>query len=440
MNLASYISFFTGERLARNPDQLRRAGYLVIYATLSPLFFVPNIVKWYNIGSLPLAVNMFFVMVVVLIMPGILKRTGSLAFSGNLVFGTLAWHFILLPYLTGGFDSTALTWNLVLPVMAATFVGVRSAVFWTLFMVGEIFVFYVLKVNGTPLPTMVLTADQRLQIQMANLLGPLLAMGITMFMVERGIRKTLLAQQNALDGQADAMADLGQTKADLENMADHLAQVFETAKGCTDQLRDRSLPQISEVIHRNADLARQSGRMMETSRESLGNTESALDELGRSMGAIRDASLEAADIVKNINEIAFQTHLLALNAAIEAARAGQAGAGFSVVAEEVKRLAEQAGSAAAGTEALIADTLKKIEDGVTITTRTGNTFSDLAVATREVMTLVERIAAGSAEQSRNIETMSGEVARIADVLAQPAARDGNGDGSRGNPLSPTEAD
>ena len=81
------------------------------------------------------------------------------------------------------------------------------------------------------------------------------------------------------------------------------------------------------------------------------------------MKEISRVSEETSSIIKSIDEIAFQTNLLALNAAIEAARAGEAGAGFSVVAHEVRTLAQKAAEAAKNTAALIEGTLVRVKDG-----------------------------------------------------------------------------
>lgn len=107
-----------------------------------------------------------------------------------------------------------------------------------------------------------------------------------------------------------------------------------------------SLEEISKMTRQNANNADQSNGFM---KEVDGVVERARDTLVQLTGAIGDitkASEETSQIIKTIDEIAFQTNLLALNAAIEAARAGEAGAGFAVVAEEVRNLAMRAAEAA----------------------------------------------------------------------------------------------
>jgi len=105
----------------------------------------------------------------------------------------------------------------------------------------------------------------------------------------------------------------------------------------------------------------------EMSKATLGSVKSGSEALQRSIGAIGDRAQEISKILRLIEEIADQTNLLALNAAIEAARAGEAGRGFAVVADEVKRLAERSARSTRDISAIIESVQKDVGAAVTLT-------------------------------------------------------------------------
>jgi methyl-accepting chemotaxis protein len=139
------------------------------------------------------------------------------------------------------------------------------------------------------------------------------------------------------------------------------------------------------------------------------------------MKEITTASEETSKIIKTIDEIAFQTNLLALNAAVEAARAGEAGAGFAVVAEEVRNLAMRAADAAKNTSGLIEGTVKKIKDGSDLVLKANEAFSEVSISTSKVGELVGEIAAASQEQAQGIDQINKAVTEMDKVTQQTAA-------------------
>jgi methyl-accepting chemotaxis protein len=160
---------------------------------------------------------------------------------------------------------------------------------------------------------------------------------------------------------------------------------------------------------------------MKEANQIVDHANQAMSELTTSMEDISDASQETSKIIKTIDEIAFQTNLLALNAAVEAARAGEAGAGFAVVADEVRNLAMRAADAAKNTTNLIEGTVKKVDDGSELVTRTNDAFKKVAESASKVGEIVSEIAASSNDQARGIEQTNNAMAEIDKVVQKNVA-------------------
>ena len=139
------------------------------------------------------------------------------------------------------------------------------------------------------------------------------------------------------------------------------------------------------------------------------------------MGEINEASRRIADIIGVIDEIAFQTNLLALNAAVEAARAGEQGRGFAVVAAEVRSLAGRSATAAKEIKTLIQDSVKKVEEGSSLVTQSGENLQQIVGSVKKVTDIVGEIAAASREQSAGIEQVNKAVAQLDELTQQNAA-------------------
>jgi methyl-accepting chemotaxis protein len=139
------------------------------------------------------------------------------------------------------------------------------------------------------------------------------------------------------------------------------------------------------------------------------------------MAAIKASSDEVAKIVKNIDEIAFQTNILALNAAVEAARAGEAGAGFAVVAEEVRNLAQRSAQAARETSGRIEDAINKTGHGVEVSGKVARSLKEIIEKARIVDDLVGQIAAASNEQAQGISQVNLAVTAMDKVTQSNAA-------------------
>jgi len=182
-----------------------------------------------------------------------------------------------------------------------------------------------------------------------------------------------------------------------------------------------SLEEMAARTQNNAQSTDKASELMTHSNAVAAKANASMAELNRSMKEIAGASEQTQKIVKSIDEIAFQTNLLALNAAVEAARAGEAGAGFAVVANEVRNLAMRAAEAAKNTASLMGEIVQKVQKGEQLVDRTAKDFEVVADSSNKVMQLMGEVSAASLEQSQGIDQINKAVAEMNRVTQQNAA-------------------
>jgi len=182
-----------------------------------------------------------------------------------------------------------------------------------------------------------------------------------------------------------------------------------------------SLEEITSMTRRNAESANQAKELANQTRVAAEAGSADMDAMSGAMTAIKTSSDNIAKIIKTIDEIAFQTNILALNAAVEAARAGEAGAGFAVVAEEVRGLAQRSAQAAKETADKIEDSIQKSGHGVAISNKVASSLTLIVDKARQVDTLISEIATASTEQSQGIGQVLTAVTQMDKVTQGNAA-------------------
>ena len=139
------------------------------------------------------------------------------------------------------------------------------------------------------------------------------------------------------------------------------------------------------------------------------------------MEKISDASMQIANIIQTIEEIADQTNLLSLNASIEAARAGEAGRGFAVVAGEIGHLANQCTEAVVDTRKLIQAALNEVESGNRIADEMAQVLQGVIVGMDEIVKAVEAVAENSDEQNQSMQQVNDAIEIISEVVQTNSA-------------------
>ncbi len=182
-----------------------------------------------------------------------------------------------------------------------------------------------------------------------------------------------------------------------------------------------SMEEMTSTVKQNADNAAQASQLAMAARDQAEKGGAVVGKAVDAMAKINEASSKISDIIGVIDEIAFQTNLLALNAAVEAARAGEQGRGFAVVATEVRSLAGRSATAAKEIKELIQDSTRKVEDGSTLVTQSGQTLEQIVMSVKKVSDIVAEIAAASREQSGGIEQVNKAVMEMDTMTQQNAA-------------------
>lgn len=247
-------------------------------------------------------------------------------------------------------------------------------------------------------------------------LALLLGIGFAVF-ITRGVGRALTGIATSIAEGAEQVASAaGQVSAASQSLAggasEQAASLEETSA---------SLEEMASMTKRNADHAQNAKTTALAARQSADAGAGQMKALVVAMDSIKAASEDITKILKNIDEIAFQTNILALNAAVEAARAGEAGAGFAVVADEVRSLAQRCAIAAKETAAKIEDSVRRSEQGVLISAAVDKSFGDIQTQVRLLDDLVVEIASASQEQSQGISQVNLAVTEMDKVTQSNAA-------------------
>jgi methyl-accepting chemotaxis protein len=222
--------------------------------------------------------------------------------------------------------------------------------------------------------------------------------------------------------------EVGQLNQSFSQMTVQLRRVIQKVMRLSRQVADgsscqasafeetsASINQIASMTKQNAENARFANQLIIENTNLVDQADQSMQDLELSMKQISEAGLQIGKIIKTIDEIAFQTNLLALNAAVEAARAGEAGAGFAVVANEVRSLALKSTEASKNTADLITNTLSRIEEGSGLVNKTGELFDRILAGTQKAKNLISEISDASHEQSQGLDQVNQAIVQIEGV-------------------------
>ncbi len=215
----------------------------------------------------------------------------------------------------------------------------------------------------------------------------------------------------------------GQLSDAARQVASSAQQIAEGASDQAASLEETSaaVEQLSSQTRGNAEAASQAAELGQRAREAASRGTGTTRNLDAAMEAINASSVQIGRIIKVVEEIAFQTNLLALNAAVEAARAGEHGKGFAVVADEVRSLAQRAAEASREIATLVEDSVSKAKEGSRVAATVGEALDAIAQDVTRVTDLLGGIAQASAEQAEGVGQIRDSITQIDRVTQSNAA-------------------
>src|ERR1043166_7959769 len=238
--------------------------------------------------------------------------------------------------------------------------------------------------------------------------------------VQSSANEILVSSEQMSNGAGQQDQEITNTSSAVEELTVSMKQVSNNAEAS------------AEAARRALDAAEQGNRAVRDTLEGMQRIRASVQATAKKIKSLGDRSLEISEIINLINAITEQTNLLALNAAIEAARAGEAGRGFAVVADEVRKLAEHSRTATKDIAALIkaiqAETneavvvmeegTKEVEIGARLADQAGKALDAISSVVRQSAELVQEISLASKQQVRGTEGVAHAMQIISNITRQ----------------------
>ena len=238
--------------------------------------------------------------------------------------------------------------------------------------------------------------------------------------VQSSASDIMVASEEMANGATQQDQEITNTSSAVEELTVSMKQVSNNAEAS------------AEAARRALDAAEQGNRSVRDTLEGMQRIRASVQASAKKIKSLGDRSLEISEIVNVINDITEQTNLLALNAAIEAARAGEAGRGFAVVADEVRKLAEHSRTATKDIAALIKaiqaetneavvvmeDGTREVEVGAKLADQAGKALDAISTVVRQSAELVQEISLASKQQVRGTEGVANAMQIISGITRQ----------------------
>ncbi len=257
----------------------------------------------------------------------------------------------------------------------------------------------------------------------------------------RDLRTLIGEVQNVSNSVAEASNTIAASASEMSQGANDQAQQTSEVAAAIEEMT-RTIYESSNHVKEAAQMAEKASALAMEGEKVFRDTLSGMEKIAdvvkkaaQTVETLGKSSMEIGEIIQVINDIADQTNLLALNAAIEAARAGEQGRGFAVVADEVRSLAERTSTATKEISEMIqriqqetnqvvasmAEGNKEVENGMVLADKATTALNEIIKSVNHINKMIERIAGASEEQSEASGQISSSIEEIAEVARNVSA-------------------
>lgn len=228
----------------------------------------------------------------------------------------------------------------------------------------------------------------------------------------QGISKMMIDLRSVISRVVGSAGSFGNNSKSIAVQSSAVAKGAQTL-GATVEEVNASIEEFTASISSIAGSTKKANELAKETQKEAEQGNQAITKSIEAMDLINKSSEDISEIIKVIGEIASQTNLLAFNAAIEAARAGEHGLGFSVVADEVRKLAERSSQATKEISKLINESVKRVEQGSTISRQAGDAFIKIVSGIEKTTFSISEVSLAAEEQSHNAKALGAAVQHIA---------------------------
>lgn len=450
MSLDAIINFLLPSMEESSSLKTRMHARVIVFScVLSSVGGLYGFIKWSLLGQHIIA---NWALVLVVGMPLVLlinkQKIFSQAVVSNLIVMLMFLYSFFLIYHSGGIQSVHAFWLLAVSVFSYILTGHIAGSVWALIMAACSLALIVINAHYTPLPKIDLNDAQQFKDSISGFLVPQISVALAMAYI-------IKLRFDTLNYSLKAYEEAKTQTQNSQNLAKQLVSVLKQVtlssntlltsaqdlSGVTGQINTTS-KSIKHGINDQLNKTNSANQTLKNMAESVDETSKAVETIAINGGDVRDSSRESSSAMKDavycmdeialgnknirdyigvISGIADQTNLLALNAAIEAARAGEHGRGFAVVADEVRNLSNSSNDAAEEISALIGSSEDNIERGAEIVKKAGTQLEQVAAQIEEIFEAITFSAEKLKSQNQGISGVLNDSLAMEEVCQNNAA-------------------